>query len=186
MAGLVWFGMPHSYANLLRYSPHSHGAGFGYLVLYAACNWLGDTGALVFGSLLGRHKVAPAVSPNKTWEGVFGGMSVSVLTSYGVCCIKDSPGLHADWFGSMFPMIACHHYITIGCLVAVLGTAGDFGESALKRAAQVKDTGTFMPGHGGFLDRNDGLMLCVPAIFLYVATIVTSDPAVAVLAAAEL
>lgn len=107
--------------------------------------WVGDSTAYVVGKRFGRHKIAPAISPGKSWEGLAG----SVIASAAV----------AAWLGSMAPI----PHAMLGMVFALLGLGGDLFESALKRKAGVKDSGALIPGHGGLFDRVDALLPC--AIF---------------------
>jgi phosphatidate cytidylyltransferase len=122
---------------------------FWLLVIVAA----GDTGAFYAGTYLGKHKLCPAVSPKKTIEGAFGGLaaSVTVGTVYQILFI---PSL---------PTAMC---IPFALVIGIVGQAGDLFESEFKRAAGVKDSGTLLPGHGGFLDRIDALLFATPVAFL--------------------
>jgi phosphatidate cytidylyltransferase len=114
--------------------------------------WLGDTGALYFGTLLGRHKMAPVVSPNKSWEGALAGLAVAVLAT----------AVWSWWrLGRLsLPLIA------LGAVTAVAAQIGDLVESLIKRGAGVKDSGNLFPGHGGVLDRMDALMFAAPVWLL--------------------
>lgn len=108
--------------------------------------WLNDTGAYFAGRSLGRHKLAPAISPGKTWEGWAGGL----LASMGAALLL------AAWMPAEAP------WWILALVVSVMGPAGDLTESALKRRAGVKDSGTLLPGHGGILDRFDSHIFAAP------------------------
>ena len=120
---------------------------FTLLVVFAC-----DTGAFAVGRLAGRHRMAPRVSPNKTWEGAAGGLAASV----GVALLV---GLAFDL------TVPLWQQALIGAVASVAAQVGDLFESALKRAANVKDSGSIMPGHGGILDRMDSILLALPAVF---------------------
>ncbi|ULQ56119.1 phosphatidate cytidylyltransferase [Flavihumibacter rivuli] len=114
--------------------------------------WINDTMAYIVGSLIGKTPLS-VISPKKTWEGTIGGIILSVVVM----------GLIARGFG--FPIVdAC----IIAAIAAITGTIGDLLESKLKRMAGVKDSGSFMPGHGGFLDRFDSLLFATPFVWIYV------------------
>jgi len=113
--------------------------------------WSSDTGAYMFGKFLGKHKFLPEVSPKKTWEGFIGGVSIAVLVAF----ILQKVG----WISFEIPWYA------LALIVSVFGAFGDLFQSQLKRLKGVKDSGNLMPGHGGILDRFDGLLFCVPVIF---------------------
>ena len=114
--------------------------------------WINDTMAYIVGSLIGKTPLSK-ISPKKTWEGTIGGIILSMIVI----------GLLA--WSMKFSLIAA---IVISGIASIVGTFGDLFESKLKRMAGVKDSGNFMPGHGGFLDRFDSLLLATPAVWLYV------------------
>ena len=120
---------------------------FTLLVVFAC-----DTGAFAVGRLAGRHRMAPRLSPNKTWEGAAGGLAASVGAALlvGLAFELTLP----EW-----------HQALIGAVAGVAAQVGDLFESALKRAANVKDSGSIMPGHGGILDRMDSILFALPAVF---------------------
>lgn len=118
--------------------------------------WINDTMAYVVGSLIGKTPFSK-ISPKKTWEGTAGGAVLCVIVI----------GL----LGTFIPAaqaIAPIHWFIIAAICAIFGTAGDLLESKIKRMADVKDSGSFMPGHGGFLDRFDSLLVATPFVWLYV------------------
>lgn len=115
--------------------------------------WANDTFAYFTGSLLGKHKILPAISPKKSWEGFFGGLIFALITG---------------WILSRyFSKLNLQQWMIVALIVVVFGTIGDFFESMIKRQAGVKDTGNLLPGHGGFLDRFDALIFCVPFVAMY-------------------
>lgn len=118
--------------------------------------WINDTMAYIVGSLIGKTPFSK-ISPKKTWEGTAGGaiLCVVVIALLG-------------YFIPVAKQIAVQHWIAIAAICAVFGTAGDLLESKIKRMADVKDSGSFMPGHGGFLDRFDSLLIATPFVWLYV------------------
>lgn len=119
--------------------------------------WTNETGAYLTGKFFGKHKMIPSISPKKTWEGLIGGIGFTLLFA---------------WFISMaWGVVSLPHWLAIGLIVAVLSTLGDLFESALKRARGVKDAGTILPGHGGILDRFDGLLLVVPGVWTYLQVV---------------
>ena len=117
--------------------------------------WINDTMAYIVGSLIGKTPFSK-ISPKKTWEGTIGGaiLCVVVIALLG-------------YFIPVAKVIAVKHWIAIAAICAVFGTAGDLLESKIKRMADVKDSGSFMPGHGGFLDRFDSLLVATPFVWLY-------------------
>ncbi len=120
-------------------------------MLIIATIWINDTMAYIVGSFIGKTPFSP-ISPKKTWEGTIGGgiLAILVVTIVGVYCLK----------------VDTVQMIVITVTAAVMGTLGDLFESKLKRMAGVKDSGSFMPGHGGFLDRFDSLLLATPYVWL--------------------
>ncbi len=129
--------------------------GFHFVLLVLAATWSTDTFAYFVGINLGRRKLAPVLSPNKSVEGSIGGVAGSIIVSAVI-----------GRFGGHMPLV---HYIVIGVLVGIVGQAGDLLESALKRIAGVKDSGRLIPGHGGALDRFDSLFLTAPVVYYYLS-----------------
>jgi phosphatidate cytidylyltransferase len=126
--------------------------------------WAGDTAAMYAGRSLGRKKLAPALSPNKTWEGSI----ASVLGSVGVAGILlGFANFLAQWDSVRlsFADEAWWYWLILAAVVNVAAQVGDLAESALKRSAGVKDSGTILPGHGGILDRIDALLLAAPVLW---------------------
>jgi phosphatidate cytidylyltransferase len=123
------------------------------LLLFAlAITWAADTTAYFVGRSLGKHPLAPHISPKKTWEGSIGGLIGSLLVAYA--------------FHYWLP-IPIPHLLAMATLGNIAGQMGDLLESACKRSAGVKDSGALLPGHGGILDRIDALILCIPVIWYY-------------------
>ena len=116
--------------------------------------WLGDAGAYYVGKNLGRHKLSPRISPKKTVEGLAGGVAVSIITALVI---------HFTFFKEL-PLL---HAIVSGVILSVAGVIGDLAESMWKRSAAVKDSGTLIPGHGGFLDRFDSIFFTAPILYSY-------------------
>jgi phosphatidate cytidylyltransferase len=116
--------------------------------------WINDTMAYIVGSLIGRRPLSP-ISPKKTWEGTAGGVLLTIAVI----------GLLAFYTGRISVVHAC----VMSALAAISGTFGDLAESKLKRIAGVKDSGSFMPGHGGFLDRFDSLLFAAVPVWFYAA-----------------
>lgn len=114
--------------------------------------WSSDSFAYFAGRLFGKHKMAPKISPKKTWEGFAGGVVLTLILSFFI--EKYFPELRGNW-------------IIVGFLVAVFAPLGDLVESQLKRTFGVKDSGNIIPGHGGILDRLDSFMICAPVVYLY-------------------
>ncbi len=128
-----------------------------WTMLAMLSTWISDSGGYVFGKRLGKHKLAPRLSPNKTVEGYVGGLVTGVLFA----------ALISFWLG--LPIVAG---TILGLLISVLGTAGDLSISLLKREAGVKDSGNLLPGHGGALDRTDSLLWAVALTYYFVTLFV--------------
>lgn len=143
MLGLTWIGLALAHAVLLRRLPH----GEAVLIDVLVGTFLGDTGAYLGGRQIGRTKLAPHVSPNKTVEGLGCGFVVAIAA---VWCA----GLYQDWLSGTDALI-------LGAAVALMAPIGDLFESYLKRDAGTKDTGTLFGAHGGALDRLDAVMFTV-------------------------
>ena len=124
-------------------------------IVIIASIWINDTMAYIIGSLLGKTPMSK-ISPKKTWEGTIGGIILSVIVTGTIAFL---------WIDEKVFTI---FIIILSSIVAITGTFGDFFESKLKRMANVKDSGHIMPGHGGFLDRFDSLLLAIPAVWLFV------------------
>jgi phosphatidate cytidylyltransferase len=128
--------------------------GVEWILLLVSVTWLGETAAYLVGSTLGRHKLAPVISPRKTVEGALAQLAVSVPAALGA----------RAWF---FPALSLEGAIVVGLLLGVVGQAGDLIESAIKRSVDTKDTGRLIPGHGGMLDRMDSLLVNTPVLFYF-------------------
>jgi phosphatidate cytidylyltransferase len=126
-----------------------------WVVAALVITWGNDTSAYFFGRFLGKHKMYPEVSPNKTWEGFAGGMVGAVGFLF----------VMRQFF---FPALTVVDCFALGILGSILGPVGDLSESMLKRAYGVKDSGRVIPGHGGMLDRIDALIFNAPLVLLYV------------------
>jgi phosphatidate cytidylyltransferase len=126
-----------------------------WLFLALSLNWVGDIAALYTGRLLGRHKLAPRVSPAKSWEGAAGSLVASVVYA----------GLYLP---RLLPAVPLVEGMGLAAIANVAGQFGDLCESALKRGAGVKDSGTLLPGHGGWLDRVDSSLFALPVVYFVV------------------
>ncbi len=140
MLGLAWIGLALAHAVLLRDAPH----GDGIVVDVLVGVFIGDSAAMTGGQLFGRHRLAPSVSPNKTWEGLVIGVVVGVAAVWFA-------GLYQDWLSGV-------HALVLGAAVCLAAPIGDLWESFFKRDAGVKDSGTLFGAHGGALDRLDAVL----------------------------
>jgi phosphatidate cytidylyltransferase len=136
-------------------------AGRHWLLFALMVNWIGDTGAYYVGRKFGKHKMAPRISPGKSWEGAVASAVTSLL------------------FGMIYlPLAIAGTPLWVACVVSLLanaaGQVGDLAESALKRGAGVKDSGTMLPGHGGILDRLDSSLFAMPVVYTLVGALTQS------------
>jgi len=115
--------------------------------------WANDTGAYLFGITLGKNRLFERHSPKKSWEGFFGGLLCSLISGFIL--------------STYFNNLSIFHWLMVSIIIVVSGTLGDLSESMLKRSLSTKDSGSFLPGHGGLLDRFDGLLLAAPLVFVY-------------------
>lgn len=162
MMSQMYVALPFASLNVLAYQPEaSYSIGVAYTGMLPLSVfvflWASDSGAYCFGSLFGRHKLFPRISPNKSWEGSVGGGLVAVAASQIFACFE--PSLDRwEWLG-------------LALTVVIFGTWGDLVESLLKRQLQIKDSGNILPGHGGMLDRFDSSLLAIPASVIYLYTL---------------
>jgi phosphatidate cytidylyltransferase len=158
LLGVFYVGWLLSYVLMLRLLIDGS-----YYVFYVfGVVWLGDAAALVVGTLVGRHQLAPSISPRKTVEGAVGGL-------LGSLCGATLGGL---WLLGHFTLAQS---LAVGSMLAILGQLGDLSESLLKRSAGVKDSGVLIPGHGGILDKVDGILFGAPALYYYVLYVMGQD-----------
>jgi len=147
MFGVLFIGWNLSHLILLRLLP----AGQSSILFLCAVVWVGDSAAMYVGKSLGRSKMAPAISPGKTWEGALGGAVGGVLT--------------AVWSaGFWLPHLGLWQCVMLGLCISLAAQMSDLGESMLKRYAGVKDSGGLIPGHGGILDRVDSMLFAAPTL----------------------
>ncbi len=146
--GIIYIAVPLSLSTRLVFS----GNGFHseYLLALFVFIWLNDSFAYLTGMLLGKHRLFERISPKKSWEGFFGGLIFTVLSSFA--------------FHHFFPETALPIWIALSIGVVIAGTFGDLFESLIKRTLGVKDSGSLIPGHGGILDRFDSTLFAIPAV----------------------
>ena len=150
IAGLCYVSLPMSLLNMLAFVNGHFTPGRVFFLVFLI--WAADTGAYFAGKNFGKHKLAPSISPGKTWEGWAGGALLTFIVGWAA--------------GYFLPDIPLSHRLVAAGVVAVFGPLGDLAESMLKRSAGVKDSGTFLPGHGGLLDRFDAFLLVLPVLAL--------------------
>jgi phosphatidate cytidylyltransferase len=135
------------------------------LVSFLFCAvWAGDIAALYIGKAWGRHKLAPSLSPNKTWEGTAGSVAGSLLAAGALLGLAHLLAVQWDSAVLSYPEDASY-WLILAVVVNVAAQVGDLVESALKRSVGVKDSGSLLPGHGGILDRIDALLLAAPVLW---------------------
>ena len=152
--GVLYVGLSLGYLLLTRAQPD----GTMLIFFVVLVTWAGDTGAYIAGKSLGRHALAPIVSPKKTYEGLAGGIVLACLAAV----------VARAWFLPRFSLVDC---LALGLLLTIAGLIGDLAESAMKRHAGFKDSGALIPAHGGMLDRLDSLLFTGPAFYYYVAIV---------------
>jgi len=153
---IFYLAIPLSSACLLAF--HSGEYNWHYLLAIMIFAWSNDSFAYLAGRFLGKHKLFERISPKKTWEGFIGGAFGAILFAYIVSL------LFPKWTGYT---VSFSTYAILAIITSVTSTYGDLAESMIKRNLQIKDSGTALPGHGGFLDRFDGLIFSLPACTLY-------------------
>jgi len=161
--GLMYVPWLLNFIQAINFFPTLAGEGKFYVLYFLVVTKFSDTGAYVVGSLLGRHKLIPRVSPNKTWEGLGGALAGSVLASVGLARLAG---------GHLAGMNLIHATI-LGVLLGGAAVVGDLIESLFKREAGVKDSGRFFPGIGGILDVLDSLLFNAPIMYLYLRHVLT-------------
>lgn len=152
---LFYFGWIPAHLIIL----HKHPNGPGLITLFIVAVALCDSGAYLVGKTLGKHKLAPTISPNKTWEGSIGGIALSL---FGMLTLWL---LHKLYFTEFLPKSTILYYTKWGIILSILSQLGDLLESRWKREVGIKDSGSIFPGHGGVLDRCDGMLFSFPFFF---------------------
>ena len=165
MLSQMYIALPFSLINVLAFTATPDGRVMFNTILPLSvfvCLWLNDTGAYCVGSLLGRHKLFPRISPGKSWEGSIGGGLLVVAAAWGYGWFENSNGE---------AMLNPWQWAGLGLVVVIFGTWGDLVESLFKRTLGIKDSGNVLPGHGGMLDRFDSTLLAMPAAVVYLFTL---------------
>ena len=168
MLGQMYVALPLSMINVLAFrTATDSNIHFYYLLPLSVFIflWTSDTGAYCVGSLFGKHKLFPRISPAKSWEGSIGGGVLVLVAAFLVSLLDQN---HGNLSG-----LNTLQWLGLGLVVTVFGTWGDLVESLIKRTLGIKDSGTILPGHGGMLDRFDSSLLAIPASAVYIYTIQT-------------
>jgi phosphatidate cytidylyltransferase len=159
---LLYVGFTLIALPALRENPEGNGPS---LLTFLLCVvWAGDIAALYVGRAWGRHKLAPTLSPNKTWEGALGSVAGSLLATGALLGLAHLLATQFDSARLSYPE-DLSYWLVLAVVVNIAAQIGDLAESALKRSAGVKDSGSLLPGHGGVLDRIDALLLAAPVLW---------------------
>lgn len=169
MLSQMYIALPLSTINVIAFRQATDGLNYYYYLLPLSIFiflWTNDTGAYCTGSLFGKHKLFPRISPAKSWEGSIGG-GILVLIVASIIYFIESQGENLSGLNLI-------EWLGLGLVVVVFGTWGDLVESLLKRTLGIKDSGNILPGHGGILDRIDSSLMAIPAsvVYLYSLTLV--------------
>lgn len=155
--GLVYIALPFTLLNFMVINGSSFQMTYTPKILLGILFlvWGNDTGAYLFGVSMGKHKMFPRISPKKSWEGFLGGIVITTIVAWIIT--------------AFFTEINFKHWLVIGLISALMGVFGDLVESMFKRSIGVKDSGKFLPGHGGLLDRFDALIMVIPVVYAYLS-----------------
>ena len=166
MMSQMYVVLPFSLLNMLAFRAAPEGIMYIYTLPLSVFVflWVNDTGAYCCGSLFGKHKLFPRISPGKSWEGSVGGGVFVLAAAALVWYLTDSYDMNPTGMGMW-------EWMGLGLVVVVFGTWGDLVESLFKRTLGIKDSGNILPGHGGMLDRFDSSLLAIPAAVVYLFTI---------------
>ena len=175
MLSQLYIALPFSLLNVLAFNATPDGQiAFNTLLPLSVFIflWVNDSGAYCVGSLLGRHKLFPRISPGKSWEGSIGGALFVLLAAFAIGWLDNMQVADLD---HTLPfsrgMLSIPEWAGLGLTVVVFGTWGDLVESLFKRTPGIKDSGNILPGHGGMLDRFDSSLLAIPAAVVYLYTL---------------
>lgn len=166
MLSQLYIALPFSLLNILAFRSTNQGVAYSYLAPLSVFVflWINDTGAYCCGSLLGKHKLFPRISPGKSWEGSIGGGIFVIAVALLIWYITEQYGVNDLGLNAF-------EWIGLGLTISIFGTWGDLVESLFKRTLGVKDSGKILPGHGGMLDRFDSSLIAIPAAVVYLYTL---------------
>ena len=166
MLSQLYIALPLSLLNVLAFRSNGYNIQYSYLAPLAifVFLWINDAGAYCVGSLIGRHKLFPRISPGKSWEGSIGGGLLVIVAAVAIWHLTTIYGYND--LG-----LSAYEWAGLGLVVVVFGTWGDLIESLFKRTLGIKDSGNILPGHGGMLDRFDSTLMAVPAAVVYLYTL---------------
>jgi len=151
--GFVYITIPFCFFYSLGFLYDGQTYHFAFPLAFLLMLWANDTGAYLFGMQFGKRRLFERHSPKKSWEGFFGGLFTAILVSFVL--------------SRYFTLLDAGVWAGMAVLISCFGTLGDLVESMLKRSLDAKDSGSFLPGHGGFLDRFDGLLIAAPVVYVY-------------------
>ena len=175
MLAQMYIALPFSLLNVLAFTATPNGqVSFNTLLPLSVFIflWLNDTGAYCVGSLIGKHKLFPRISPGKSWEGSIGGAVFVLAAAWVIGWFDNMQVLDTDYRPALFTgMLSIPEWLGLGLVVVIFGTWGDLVESLFKRTLGIKDSGNILPGHGGMLDRFDSALLAIPAAVVYLYTL---------------
>ena len=163
MMSQIYIALPFSLLNVLAFQFTNSDVPWLLPLSVFIFLWVNDSGAYCTGSLLGRHKLFPRVSPGKSWEGSIGGGVFVLVAAWLISYITTQKGIVTN--------LTTLQWMGMGLVVVVFGTWGDLIESLFKRTLGIKDSGNVLPGHGGMLDRFDSSLLAIPAVVVYLFTL---------------
>lgn len=166
MLSQMYIALPLSMINVVAFRQATDGQNYYYYLLPLSIFiflWTNDTGAYCTGSLFGKHKLFPRISPAKSWEGSIGG-GILVLVMASIIYFIESQGENLSGLNLI-------EWLGLGLVVVIFGTWGDLVESLFKRTLGIKDSGNILPGHGGMLDRFDSSLMAIPAAVIYLYSI---------------
>lgn len=169
MLSQMYIALPFAMVNVLAFRGVGNGVVYNYLAPLSifVFLWTNDTGAYLSGSLFGKHKLFPRVSPGKSWEGSIGGGLLVLLVAALVGMYQNS-NMHET---ATELKLTVPQWMGLGLVVVLFGTWGDLVESLFKRTIGIKDSGNILPGHGGMLDRFDSSLMAFPAAVIYLYTL---------------
>lgn len=169
MLSQMYIALPFATLNVLAFRVIGDMVYYNYLIPLSVFIflWTNDTGAYLSGSLFGKHKLFPRVSPGKSWEGSIGGGILVLIVATAIGWYENS-GMHDVAEGLAMSVPA---WMGLGLVVVFFGTWGDLVESLFKRTVGIKDSGNILPGHGGMLDRFDSSLMAIPAAVIYIYTL---------------
>jgi phosphatidate cytidylyltransferase len=150
--GILYVAVPFALLNIVAFDERGD---YNFEIIFGCLFilWASDTGAYFAGTFFGKRKLFERISPKKSWEGFFGGAALALIFTYGL--------------SEFFHSLSFLQWFIVGLIIIVGGTFGDLVESLLKRSMEIKDSGSSLPGHGGFLDRFDGLLISAPFIVAF-------------------